>query len=101
MAATANIIVNVYPESVLVPSSAVITSNGETVVRLLKNNKVELSPVEVLGTGDSQTAISSGVSAGDVVVTSVITSTNSTRSSQGSTSVFGGMSGGRGFVISR
>jgi multidrug efflux pump subunit AcrA (membrane-fusion protein) len=82
---------------VTVPSAAVQTSNGASYVRELKNGKVTTVPVTTGISDDTNTEITSGVSAGDVV----ITGTNSTTTSSSTTSPFstglGGTRTGGGF----
>jgi RND family efflux transporter MFP subunit len=94
MAATAKIITKVLPQAVLIPSSAVQTTNGQSTVRILKNGQPQTVDVTTVGASDSQVAISSGVGAGDVVVTSVVNSTTTRSTTTGSSSVFGGFGGG-------
>ena len=74
-----------------VPSAAIQTSNGSSYVRVLKNGKVSDVAVTTGISDDTNTEVTSGLSAGDVV----ITGTNATTSSSTS-SPFGGGFGGRG-----
>jgi macrolide-specific efflux system membrane fusion protein len=97
MSATANIITNVKDNVVMVPSSAVITTNGSTTVRELVNNVLTNIPVEVGKSNGSQTEIISGIKEGDSVVTSVVTPASTTTKTTG-TSVFGGSFGSGGAV---
>jgi RND family efflux transporter MFP subunit len=97
MSATANIILETKDNVLLVPSSAVRVQGEQNIVRVLKDKKEQAVVVETGLTSDSQTEILSGLSEGDEVITSVVTTT--TR--QG-TSVFGGQLriggfGGAGF----
>lgn len=99
MGVNAKIIIKVKDNVLLVPSSAVQTTNGQTTIKELKNGNLVNIPVELGDTSDTQTEITSGVNEGDSVVTSV---TNSTISTQSGGSVFGvrgfggGFGGGRG-----
>lgn len=106
MSATANIILDVKPDVLLVPTSAVTTSGGVSTVRVMQNGKV--TPVEVTTgeSSDTQTEIASGLSEGQTVVTSVTlpTTTNATSSpfsTLGGTRGFGGGAGGGGAVFFR
>ncbi len=91
MSVTASIITDVKDNVVIVPSSAVQTQNGQTVVRELKNGQLTFVDVTTGNTSDTETEIVTGVSEGDTVVTSIVTPT--TQSSNSSTSVFGGTRG--------
>ncbi len=99
MAVNTEIITNILDNVILVPNGAVQTSNGQSTVKILKNGKVSEAAVEVAGSNDTQTAITSGVSEGDVVVVSVITTT--TTQEQGVSSPFGGFGGGGTFRMDR
>jgi macrolide-specific efflux system membrane fusion protein len=78
-----------------VPSSAVQTVDGSSYVRELKNGQLTQVPVEVGISSDTDIEITSGVSEGDTIVTSILTP--STASTTGTTSPFSGLSGNRGF----
>lgn len=73
MSATANIILDSKDGVLLVPSTAVQTVSGQSVVRLMQKGKVVQQPVELGLSSDSQTEIVSGLQVGDEVVTSAIT----------------------------
>ncbi|MEK7577501.1 MAG: efflux RND transporter periplasmic adaptor subunit [Patescibacteria group bacterium] len=87
MSAQANIITAVKDEVLLIPVSAVQTANGQSTVRVMKNNKETATPVEVGLSSTTQSEIVSGLSEGDTVVTSVVS--QATKTTQ-TTSVFGG-----------
>lgn len=93
MSATANIILDSKDEVLLVPSTAVQTVSGQTMVRVLEKGQPVQQPVEVGLTSDSQSEIISGLNEGDEVVTSVMSSGGQ---SSTSASPFGGF-GNRGF----
>lgn len=93
MAVTAKIITNIEPDVLLVPSAAVTITNGESTVRVMKNNTVTPVTVEVGDSNDTQTVVTSGVAEGDSVV---IGTTATTRTSAGGTSPFSGTRGGFG-----
>jgi membrane fusion protein, macrolide-specific efflux system len=95
MAVSAKIITAVKDNVILVPSAAVQTTSGTSTVRVLKNGQVSSVTVEVGSANDTQTEIVSGVTEGDNVVTSAVTSTGATQT--GSTSPFSAIGGNRGF----
>jgi multidrug efflux pump subunit AcrA (membrane-fusion protein) len=94
MSVNASIITNIKDNVILVPSSAVLTLNGQTVVRELQNGQLVNVNAEVGESNDTQTEILSGVNEGDVVVTSVSTATTGASSTSGS--IFGGANRGFG-----
>jgi len=98
MAASANIITQTKHDILLVPSSSVQSQDGASTVRVMKNNSMQQISVEIGLTSDSQTEIVSGIVEGDIVVTSVTTSTSGT-ATQGQ-SVFSsfGRTGGGNFI---
>lgn len=87
MVVNAQIITAVKTDVLLVPSSAITTANGQSTVQVRKDGKN--SPVTITAglSNDSQTEITSGLSEGDQVVTSVITAASTTQYS--TTSPFG------------
>ncbi len=95
MAVSAKIITSVKNDVILVPSAAVTTSNGQSMARVLKNNKPQSVDVEVGDSNDTQTEIKSGINEGDNVVTGTTSGNSGTRTT-GTTSPFGAF-GGRGF----
>jgi len=102
MAVSANIITSTKTDVLLVPSSAVQTSNTGSYVQVQKNGQITDVTVEVGNSNDTQTEVKSGLSEGDVVITSTVSSGSSkatTTKSTGSTSLFGGTGGlGGGFT---
>ncbi|HYK08998.1 MAG TPA: efflux RND transporter periplasmic adaptor subunit [Candidatus Eisenbacteria bacterium] len=86
MSATANIIILVRPDVLLVPSSAVQTNGGQATVRVLENNKPVNVDVTVGESSDTQTEIVSGLTEGQTIITGTIAPTTTTSS----TSPFGG-----------
>jgi membrane fusion protein, macrolide-specific efflux system len=105
MSMTSKIIIDVLDDVILVPSSAVQTSGNQKTVRVMKNGQIESTTIEVGGNSDSQTAIISGINEGDEVVTSIVTSENSTGTSNTSSpfSSLGRVGGGavRGVSVGR
>ncbi|MBF8249888.1 MAG: hypothetical protein HW400_489 [Candidatus Levybacteria bacterium] len=75
MSATASIISKVKDNVLLIPSSAVTTVGTASSVKVLKNGQVSTVPVEIGDSSDSQTEITSGLSEGDTIVTSTISTT--------------------------
>jgi multidrug efflux pump subunit AcrA (membrane-fusion protein) len=98
MGVTANIITNVKDNVVLVPSSAVQTSNNETTVRILKDGQMTSIPVEIGDSNDTQTEVVSGINEGDTIITAVSNPSTSTKSNTTTSpfSSFGNNRGGAG-----
>lgn len=98
MGVNAEIITSVKPDVLLVPSSAIQTTSGQSTVRILKNNQAISIPVEVGTSSDTQSEIISGLNEGDSVITSIILPTaatsNGTTSSPFSSFGGGGIGGG-------
>lgn len=82
-------------DAIIVPSSAIQNTNGQSTIRVLKNGQVTQASVETGLTSDTDTEIISGLSVGDTIVTSIVTTTGTGTRSQGA-SPFSGI-GGRGF----
>lgn len=102
MGVNVNIITDAKTDVLLVPSTAIQTNNGQTTVRILKNNQVEYLPVEIGSANDTQTEILSGLNEGDTVVTNVVTPAVTTTSRTGnSVSPFGSFGGGGQMRINR
>lgn len=95
MAATASIITNSKDDVLTVPSTAVKTQNGQTYVQVMKNSTPQNVNVETGLTSDSETEIISGLSEGDVVITSTINPVSTARTTAPTQSIFSGL-GGRG-----
>ncbi len=90
MALSAQIITASIDNVIMVPSVSIKTNNGQKTVQILKDKKVETISVETGASNDTQTIIKSGVSEGDIVITSTSTTTKSTTTTKSSTSLFGG-----------
>ena len=86
MSATANIISATKDNVLLIPSSAILNQSGVNVVRILKGNQEQTVSVETGLSSDTQTEITSGLSEGDQIITSTVTTSSS---SSGGTSIFG------------
>jgi len=95
MAATASIILETKSDVLLVPSSAIQRQGDQNIVRVMKGKQEQTVAVETGLVSDTQTEILSGVSEGDEVVVSTVTSGSS---QTGGTSVFGGAGAGRMFM---
>ncbi len=93
MAINADIIIATKDNALLVPTTAVQTTGTQSYVRVLNNGQVTQTAVETGLSSDTQTEITSGLTEGQTVVTSVLQSTSS---SQRSTSPFSSFGGGRG-----
>ncbi len=96
MAVSATIITDVKNNALLIPSTAVQNSNGQSSVRVMRNGQVSLVPVEIGTSNDTQTEITSGINEGDIVVTGQTGGTTNRTGTQGGTSPFGAFGGGRG-----
>jgi multidrug efflux pump subunit AcrA (membrane-fusion protein) len=95
MSAQANIITDTKADVLLVPNSSVTKQNNTSVVKIMKNGQVSQITVETGVSSDTQTEIISGVSEGDMVVTSSTTATTKTTTTQ---SAFGSTRGGFGGI---
>lgn len=71
MSANATIIINKKINTLTVPSSALIKQDDSSYLRILKNGKVVLTPVEVGISSESKTEILKGVSEGETVIVSI------------------------------
>ncbi len=95
MAAAASIIVTTKDNVIKIPSGAVKTQNGESIVTILKNGQPQQVTVQIGLQSDTETEIISGIAAGDTVATSTISATSGTTSGQ--SSPFSSFGGNRGF----
>lgn len=89
MSATANIIVNKKSNVLTVPSTAIINQGDLNYLRILKNGKIILTPVEIGISSDTKTEIISGVSEGDEVVVSIVSNSSNSNNNQSPFSSFG------------
>lgn len=105
MAVNAKIITKIKNDVILVPSAAVQTTNGESTLRTMKNNKPTSISVEVGDSNDTQTEIISGIKEGDTVITGGMATqqTGSNSRTQTGTSPFGnsGFGGNQGGAVFR
>jgi multidrug efflux pump subunit AcrA (membrane-fusion protein) len=97
MSVSANIILDSKSDVLLIPSSAIQTSNGVSTVKVMKDNQISEVTVETGLSDTTQTEIISGLNEGDTVVTSSST-TKTTTTSTTTKSVFSGsgLGGGMG-----
>lgn len=95
MSATAVIQTQRQDDTLYVPTSAIQTNNGISVVQVMKNGKPIQQEVTTGIASDTDTQITSGLSEGDTVVTNTFSLNRTTQTS----SPFSGNSfGGRGFT---
>lgn len=95
MAASANIIVAVKNNVLIVPAASVQKQNEELFVRVMKNGQVQEVTVETGLSSSSEVEIISGLSEGDTVVTNIISSAGANQQTGTQTqSPFGGIFGG-------
>jgi RND family efflux transporter MFP subunit len=97
MSATATIILETKDNVLLIPSGAIQQSQGQSVVRVLKDGQMESIVVETGLSSDTKTEILSGLEEGDEVVTSLSSFTET----QTGRSVFSGLGGAGGMMIRR
>jgi multidrug efflux pump subunit AcrA (membrane-fusion protein) len=95
MSISANIIIDSKTDVLTVPSSSIKTTNGESIVSVMKDNKISSVVVETGLSDATNTEIISGLNEGDTVVTS--TSTAKTTNTSTTKSVFSGNGMGGGF----
>lgn len=95
MAATATIIIDTKAGILTVPTTSIQKLNGSSYVRVLKNGKAQPVAVETGAYSSTATEITSGLSEGDVVITSAVATPGTTRT--GSTSIFSSFGRGGGF----
>jgi HlyD family secretion protein len=103
MSATANILTNVRPDVLLVPSAAVKTQGNSSYVQILENGQPKNQTVQIGLSNDTSTEIMSGLNEGDPVITQTITSTTagsaSTSQQKTGTSLIPDMGGGSGTTM--
>ncbi len=100
MSASATIITDTKQNALVVPSSAITTENGTSIVKIRVNGRVRPVEVKTGLASDTETEILSGLKAGDTVITGTSASSTGTTSKQNSQnrSIFspaGGMGGMR------
>ena len=92
MSASANIITDKKTDIIVVPTSAIETTNGISYVQVMKNGKPQQVEVEIGIASDTQTEIVSGISEGDTIVINSTSSSSAAnnRTSSAFSSGFGG-----------
>ncbi len=90
MSSQATILIDSKTDALMVPTTAIQTSNGEKSVRIMKNGTPTSVTVTTGLSSDSETEIVSGVSEGDTVVTAVVTKSTASTTSTSPFSAFGG-----------
>jgi hypothetical protein len=99
MSATASIIVATKDNVLLIPTTAIQTSNGQSTVRVLNGSQVQSATVETGLSSDTETEIVSGLTEGQTVITGNVFSTTTTTTGQSSIfSSLGRTGGGAGAV---
>lgn len=91
MAVSAEIITLIKNDIILIPSTAVTTNNDQSTVEVMKNGQPTTVAVELGLSNDSQTEITSGLTEGDLVITST-TSNQQLPTNNSQTSPFSGLS---------
>jgi macrolide-specific efflux system membrane fusion protein len=99
MSATANIIIETKDNVLLVPSAAIKTQGGQSVVSVLENGQERTVNVEAGISSDTQTEIISGLTEGQTVVIGTLSSTQSSTSSSSSIFGAGARGGGAGRAV--
>jgi RND family efflux transporter MFP subunit len=88
MSATANIITATKNNVLMVPTTAIQTTNGENTVRVLNGTQVQSVTVTTGLSSDTETEIDSGLTEGQTVVTGTTTTSTTATSSSGQSSIF-------------
>lgn len=105
MSASASIITATKDNILIVPSTALTTTDGTTYIQVMKNKQVSQQQVTTGISSDSETEIISGINEGDTIVTSTTTPSTSSTTTQTSSpfSTFGRTGGNsrQGQMISR
>ncbi len=99
MTVNANILIDSKQDVLIIPSSAIQTSNNSFFVKVMKDNQITEVVVETGLSDDTNTEIISGLSVGDTVITSTVTNNTSTKTNSSTNqSVFGGSGFGSGMM---
>lgn len=94
MTSSASIITDLKDNVLLVPTSSVQTQNGQPTVRKLVNGQIEQVNVETGLSSTTQIEIVSGLSEGDLIVTSSISANGNSQQRNQTQSPFSGFGGG-------
>jgi len=98
MSASANIITDIKNAVLIVPVNAVQSENGKSYVRVMKKGKMQEVSIETGISSEINIEIVSGLSEGDTVITSSISSAQDTSNRTQTSSPFGGVGGGMRMV---
>ena len=97
MSVSANILIDSKNDVLTIPTSAIQTSNGESIVKVLKDGQISEVVVTIGLSDTTNTEIISGLNVGDTIVTSTSTTNKTSTTSTSTKSVFSGSSmGGMG-----
>lgn len=96
MSVSATIITSIEADVLLVPTSAITTSNGSSTITVMKDGKTATVSVEIGESNDTQTIIESGISEGEIIVTGNSTSAKNSNATSAFSSTRG--SGGATFI---
>jgi multidrug efflux pump subunit AcrA (membrane-fusion protein) len=97
MSATANIITKIITDAIIIPSSTIQTTSGQSTVRILKNGKITSVDITTGDSSSSETVITSGLTEGQIIITSITDTTATSKSTTNAASPFSSLGGGRGF----
>lgn len=86
MAVTATIIISSKSDILLIPSTAIETIGESSTVRVVKNGKISTVTIETGDTNDSEIEVTSGLSEGDVIISS--STSNEVKTNNNTTSAF-------------
>ncbi len=99
MSVSASILIDSKQDVLIIPSSAIQTSDGISTVKVIKDSQTNQIEVETGLSDDTNTEIISGLSVGDTVITSTVTNNSSSKTNSSTNqSVFGGSGFGGGMM---
>lgn len=98
MAGTAKITINSVVDSLVIPSSAIQTTNNMYYAKVLKEGKEELVEVGLGIEGDDGVEVKFGLSEGQTVITGTTSISKTTKSTTSTKSVFSSVGGGGGML---
>lgn len=101
MAGTAKITINSVVDSLVIPSSAIQTTNNMYYAKVLKEGREELVEVSLGIEGDDGVEVKSGLSEGQTVITGTTSVSKTTKSTTSTKSVFSSVGGGGGGMLPR
>lgn len=91
MIASVYIITDIKTDVLLIPSEAVVTTDGISTVQVMKEGKISTLEVEIGSSNDTQTEVVSGLTEGDEIITSSISTASTSSSVNTTTSPFSGV----------